>query len=580
VRDNRSVDERGSDDTPVSEAAPAAGAGDDDCANPVRDAVIALARRGEENQPVEVAQIAANLPFVMRTVAGTAALGIGVNVIGVLIVTVVVGAMNTRATDHQLQVVLATTAIMVLFSVLAGVTVAALVQRRTLRWLLRGERPSIADARRALRLPRDMAVIAAALWIFGGIVIAVAAAAVGEDAQTVFGISGGIVLAASADAGITYLLVGRVNQPVARLALESSPPQEMPVFGLRWRLLLIWVLTTGTPILGLVLVLTAPRGKTHVVGVSIVVAVVTLLLGGYSTALAAKAIGNPLCSMVEALHRVEEGDFDVTVPIEDAGEIGLVQSGFNAMVGGLRDRERIQDLFGRHVGPAVAAEAITGGVTLRGEGRDVVALFVDITGSTKLTRETDPIEFVDMLNRFFGVVVDEVEGNGGLLNKFEGDAALCVFGAPVELADPATAALRTARAIRDRVAEMGELHIGIGVAAGPVIAGQIGAASRLEYTVIGDAVNEAARLTELAKRVDGNILASDATVEAASAEERQNWVAGRVTRLRGREAPTHTYRTVTSPDDVGGGTVSLARRLTDVAKAVADLPAPGGHIRD
>jgi adenylate cyclase len=354
----------------------------------------------------------------------------------------------------------------------------------------------------------------------------------------------------------------------------------MPVFGLRWRLLLIWVLTTGTPIIGLVLVLTAPRGKTHVVGVSIVVAVVTLLLGGYSTALAALAIGAPLRSMVEALHQVEEGDYEITVPIEDAGEIGLVQSGFNAMVGGLRDREQIKDLFGRHVGSAVAAEAISSGVTLRGEGRDVVALFVDITGSTRLTRVTDPVEFVDMLNRFFGVVVEEVESNGGLLNKFEGDAALCVFGAPVELDDPATAALSTARAIRDRVAEMGELQIGVGVAAGPVIAGQIGAASRLEYTVIGDAVNEAARLTDLAKRVEGNILANDAAVEAATTDERAHWIAGRVTRLRGREAPTHTYRTVGSPDETGGGTVSLARRLTDVAKAVTERPHPSGHLRD
>jgi adenylate cyclase len=568
VRDNRSVDEGESDE-----------GADEGCPSPVRDAVIALARR-EPDAPVEVAQIAANLPFVMRTVAGTAALGVGVNIIGVLIVSIVVGAMNTQATDHQLRVVLATTSIMVLFSVIAGVTVAALVQRRTLRWLLRGERPAIADARRALRLPRDMAVIAAALWTFGGLVIGIAAAAVGEDAQTVFGICGGIVLAASASAGITYLLIGRVNQPVARLALASSPPREMPVFGVRWRLLLIWVLTTGTPIIGLVLVLTAPRGKTHVVGVSIVVAIVTLVLGGYATALAAKAIGAPLRSMVEALHRVEEGDLDVTVPIEDAGEIGLVQSGFNAMVAGLRDRERIQDLFGRHVGPAVAAEAISGGVTLRGEARDVVALFVDITGSTRLTRETDPVEFVDMLNRFFAVVVGEVEGNGGLLNKFEGDAALCVFGAPVELDDPATAALCTARAVRDQVAEMGELQIGIGVAAGPVIAGQIGAASRLEYTIIGDAVNEAARLTDLAKRVEGNILASDATVEAATPEEQAHWIAGRITRLRGREAPTHTYRTVASEGEAAGGTVSLARRLTDVAKAVAELPQQSGHHRD
>jgi adenylate cyclase len=397
---------------------------------------------------------------------------------------------------------------------------------------------------------------------------------VGEDPETVSGVVGGIVLAALGSAGITYLLVGRVNQPVALLALAACPPKTSPVFGVRWRLLLIWTLTTGTPIVGLVLVLTAPRGKTHVLTVGVAVAVVTLLSGGLSTAVAARAIGAPLRSMVDALHRVGQGDLDVAVQIEDAGEIGLVQSGFNDMVAGLRERERIQDLFGRHVGPAVAAEAISGGVTLSGEQCEVVALFVDITGSTKLTRSTSPAEFVAMLNRFFAVVVEEVEGNGGLLNKFEGDAALCVFGAPAELPDPATAALGAARAIRDRVAEMGELEIGIGVAAGPVIAGQIGAASRLEYTVIGDAVNEAARLTELAKRVDGRILASEATVLAASAEEQVHWIAGRLLRLRGREAPTRTYRSLVSETSTFPSG-SLARRITDVAKAVAELPQHG-----
>ncbi len=531
-------------------------------------------------EPLDVSHLAANVPFVVRTIVGTAVLGIGVNVIGVAIVGLVVGAMNATASDHQLRVVLTATVLMVLFSVAAGVTVAVVVQRRTLRWLLRGERPSVEDAVRALRMPRDMAFVSVALWLFGGLVIAIAATSVGEDRETVSGISGGIVLAALCCAGITYLLIGRVNSPVARLALAAAPPTTAPVFGVRWRLLLIWVLTTGTPIIGLVLVLTAPRGKTHLLAVGVVVAVVTLVLGGGSTALAARSIGAPLRGMVDALHRVGQGDLDVAVDIEDAGEIGLLQSGFNDMVEGLRERERIQDLFGRHVGPAVAAEAISGGVTLRGEQRDVVALFVDITGSTRLTRETDPVEFVDMLNRFFGVVVDEVEANGGLLNKFEGDAALCVFGAPAELEDCPTAALRAARAIRDRVAEMGELEVGIGVAAGPAIAGQIGAASRLEYTVIGDAVNEAARLTDLAKRVEGNILASEATVLGATEEERQHWVTGRVMRLRGRETPTHTYRSVVPDDDDAVGPASLARRISDVAKAVADFPQHGTYHRE
>jgi adenylate cyclase len=266
--------------------------------------------------------------------------------------------------------------------------------------------------------------------------------------------------------------------------------------------------------------------------------------------------------------------------VEDAGEIGLLQSGFNEMVAGLRERERIQDLFGRHVGSAVAAEAISGGVTLSGEQCDVVALFVDIAGSTRLTRSHEPAEFVAMLNRFFGIVVDEVEGNGGLVNKFEGDAALCVFGAPAELPDPASAALCTARAIRDRVAESGEFEIGIGVASGPVIAGQVGSASRLEYTVIGDAVNEAARLTDLAKRTDGCILASEPVVQAATEEERANWTPGRTVRLRGRENPTRTYRTASDGVGLVHKPAALARRISEVAKAVTEIPQQSSHHRE
>src|SRR3954447_4851724 len=500
----------------------------------------AAARRGA----IEVGPIAANMPFVVRTVGGMAVLGIGVNVIGVIVVSAVIAAMNARADSHQITVLLTVTAIMVGFSVITGVLAATLVQRRTLHWMLRGEAPSPHDARRALRMPRDLAFIAAILWAVGGAVIAVAAAAVGEDAQTVSGICGGIVLAALASAGLTYLVTARYNQQIARLALAACPPKDTPVLGVRWRLLLIWVLTSGMPVVGLVLVLTAPRSKTHVLAVGVVVCIVTLAVGGFATALSARTIGEPLRGMVDALHRVGRGDLDADVEVEDAGEIGLLQAGFNDMVAGLRERERIQDLFGRHVGPAVAEQAISEGVTLSGESRDVVALFVDITGSTRLTREAAPSDFVAMLNRFFEVVVEEVERNGGLLNKFEGDAALCIFGAPVALDDPATAALRAARAIRDRVAQMGELEIGIGVAAGPVIAGQIGTTSRLEYTIIGDAVNEAARLTDLAKRSEGRILASESAVGAGTHEERANWIRGRVLRLRGREAPTHSYRSV------------------------------------
>ncbi|SHF98942.1 adenylate cyclase [Jatrophihabitans endophyticus] len=530
---------------------------------------------GAAGRPIDVAHVAANVPLVVRTAGGIALLGIGLNVIGVVVVALLVTAMNTSVPDDQLRVLFTTTIVLTAASVVCGVTLATLVQRRTLRWLLRGEAPGADDARRALRMPLDLAVITAGLWTIGAVVMATVAGVVGTGTQRAAGLAGGLVVAGFVSAGLMYLVLGRFNQPVRRLALAASPPRTAPLLGVRWQLLINWVLTSGLPLVGVALVLTAPPGQRNKVGVSLVVVAIAILVGVVSTGLIARAIGAPLRSVVDALRRVGDGRLDLDLPIEDAGEIGLLQNGFNEMVAGLRERDRVTDLFGRHVGPAVAAEAISSGVTLSGEGREVVALFVDITGSTALTRTTAPADFVAMLNRFFEVVVDEVEGNGGLLNKFEGDAALCVFGAPAEVDEPAAAALRTARGIRDRVALMGELEIGIGVASGPVVAGQIGAASRLEYTVVGDAVNEASRLTDLAKRTDGRILASATTVEAADPDERGHWTKGRAMRLRGHDAPVETYRCTDGPRPA---TPSLVRRLGDVAKAVSELPPRPPHL--
>ena len=243
----------------------------------------------------------------------------------------------------------------------------------------------------------------------------------------------------------------------------------------------------------------------------------------------------------QAVTRVGQGDYDVAVVVDDAGEIGLLQEGVNRMAAGLAEQERLRDLFGRHVGTTVAQRALATGVSLGGEERTVAALFVDIAGSTSLVRPTRPEEMVGLLDRFFPVVVDAVEEEGGLVNKFEGDAALCVFGAPADHEDPAGAALRAARRIWDAVAAAGEVDVGIGVACGRVWAGQVGAASRLEYTVIGDPVNEAARLTDLAKAHPGRAMASEPTVLAAGAAERHHWVRGEDVVLRGRGEPTGTW---------------------------------------
>ena len=146
----------------------------------------------------------------------------------------------------------------------------------------------------------------------------------------------------------------------------------------------------------------------------------------------------------------------------------------------------------------------------------MAVLFVDLVGSTALAARRPPTEVVALLNSFFAIVVEAAERHGGWVNKFEGDAALCVFGAPTATDDAAGDALAAARELRDRLAaELPELDAGIGVSAGRAVAGNIGAEERFEYTVIGDPVNEAARLCELAKKRPERVLASDAALERA-----------------------------------------------------------------
>jgi class 3 adenylate cyclase/integral membrane sensor domain MASE1 len=210
-----------------------------------------------------------------------------------------------------------------------------------------------------------------------------------------------------------------------------------------------------------------------------------------------------------------------------------------AEVAGLRERDRVRDLFGRHVGEEVARSALGRELEMGGELRDAAILFVDVIGSTAFAAMRDPRDVVEALNRFFEIVVEVVSLHGGWINKFGGDAALCVFGAPAEHPDAARAALVAARELRRRLAsELDGMEVAIGLSAGDVAAGNIGAAQRYEYTVIGDPVNEAARLTELAKSRPSRMLASEAIVRRAGEREAGRWELGESVVLRGRSGST------------------------------------------
>ncbi|MGY1804171.1 adenylate/guanylate cyclase domain-containing protein [Blastococcus sp. SYSU D00922] len=464
------------------------------------------------------------------------------NLVGVATVILLLIGVEDRDGDSGRATVLWAVAAYLVVAFPVGTLAGFRRQRVTNRWLMARREPTTEEASYALRLPVDTALIAGSIWLVGAVLVAgVSAAAFPEP---LVGLRTGIatLLGGMATAGVTYLLVARAARTVTAIALAAHPPAGALTLGVRPRLLLMWGLTSGVPMLGVVLLFLDPSNPDGPgEGAVVFLVVVALLVGALATLLTARAVGQPLRDLRRAVQDVGRGNYDVSVVVDDAGEIGLLQEGVNTMAAGLAERERLRDLFGRHVGTTVADQALTAGVSLGGEERTVAALFVDIAGSTSLVRRTGPEEMVGLLNRFFGVVVDTVETEGGLVNKFEGDAALCVFGAPTDHPDPAGAALRAARRISDAVREAGEVDVGVGVACGRVWAGQLGAASRLEYTVIGDPVNEAARLTELAKDHTGRVVASESTVLAAEPGERAHWVRDGDVELRGRGEKTTTW---------------------------------------
>ncbi|TYB41588.1 adenylate/guanylate cyclase domain-containing protein [Actinomadura chibensis] len=343
---------------------------------------------------------------------------------------------------------------------------------------------------------------------------------------------------------VVYLLTERLLRRAVTTALRSELPRRTGLPGVVARSVLAWALGTGVPILGLI---TLAVGSFLIARITVRdFAFAVLALGGIALVVgfgvtygAARAIADPVESVRVGLARVRRGDLDVEVPVYDGSEVGLLQAGFNHMAAGLREHERLQDLFGRQVGEDVARVAVERGIDLGGELREVAVLFVDLIGSTRLAAERPPAEVVRLLNAFFAVVVEVVGAHGGWINKFEGDAALAVFGAPLDLDGAPGRALAAARELAGRLrADVPELRAAVGVSAGEAVAGHIGAEERFEYTVIGDPVNEAARLTDLAKTTEGRVLASGSLVARADPGEAARWTLDGEVTLRGRTEPT------------------------------------------
>jgi adenylate cyclase len=225
----------------------------------------------------------------------------------------------------------------------------------------------------------------------------------------------------------------------------------------------------------------------------------------------------PIRDLAEGTTRVAAGDYSQRLPVVQDDDFGALAASFNRMQAGLAERQRLQAAFGTYVDPALAARLLEqGDDVFTGERRQVTVMFVDIRDFTPFAEANTAEDTVARLNTLFEIVVPAVVDGGGHVNKFLGDGALAVFGAPNDLADHADAAVTAAVLIHRLVTERfgGELRIGIGINTGLVIAGTIGGAGKLEFTLIGDTVNVAARVEQLTKTTGDTILLTEQCIAA------------------------------------------------------------------
>jgi adenylate cyclase len=410
------------------------------------------------------------------------------------------------------------------------------------RWLDSGKDADDEMVRRVLRFPFNQTMLSVYAWAGSALFFAILNGFYSVALGAQLGIA--ILLGGITTCGMLYLLAEKAFHPITVRALSANVPREPALPGVDARMILAFVVSAGAPLVALAALGAAALCEGGVAADKL--ALSALVLGGAALTsgllamkLVARSFASSLRGMRQALADVERGKLDTEVRIHDGSELGVLQAGFNSMVAGLREREKLRDLFGRHVGHHVANSALERGAVLGGEHREAAVLFVDLIGSTALASTEDPASVMALLNRYFEIVVDVAHKHDGWVNKFEGDGALCVFGAPGDMDDPAGCALSAAREMDARLrAELPELRAAIGVSAGRVVAGNVGHAERFEYTVIGDPVNEAARLTQLAKETEGRVLASACTLERVTTREQWRWRNDGQTTLRGRAEPT------------------------------------------
>ena len=459
------------------------------------------------------------LAAVGRTVIAVAVVGNNVvGAIAVLVLTLLVIPLPDAGDVARSGYVVAALAY-VLVAVGFGVVVGVRGQAPLRRWLA-SEAPSD-PALRAEVLRAPLRLFWLQLWLWLGAALAFGLFEARNNGERAVWVGVIVALNGLTTASLSYLTVERLLRPTAVRAMVGAGPSELGRGrGVALRAVLAWAMGCGIPVggllaLGVRTLLPSDVTLAELSVAAVVLAGTGLLVGFWSVVLAARATAAPISGVVEAMAQVHVGDYGLRVPVYDGTEIGRLQLGFNEMVAGLAEREKIRAAFGTYVDPAIAEHILREGTDLAGEEVELSMVFVDIRDFTGFAEQTAASQVIGTINRMFERAVPVVHEHGGHVDKFIGDGLLAVFGAPQRLSNHAAAAVSAAQAIAEAVeAEFaGSVSVGIGVNTGVVVAGNVGGAGRFEFSVIGDPVNVAARIEAATRQTGDTILISGRTLD-------------------------------------------------------------------
>src|SRR5215216_1486058 len=369
--------------------------------------------------------------------------------------------------------------------------------------------------RRDLGVPVAVAIVPACIW---------AVIVLDLSWPAFFPLFAGSMVALGYSAILHYLILEAGMRPVLLDIdeCEVAPRLSAGVSAIPLRVRLMTALPLINLITGLVVAaLTSSGGGGAALGADVLIAVaVATTISLELTVLFAKSIVRPIADLQRATDVVRKGRYDVSVPVTTGDELGELAASFNQMVEGLAERERLREAFGTYLDKSVAEYILSEGFSEEGEEVEVSILFCDVRDFTTFASQADAKEVVMRLNALFAVVVPIVNRHGGHVDKFVGDGLLAMFGAPEPFPDHADRAVRAACEMANVVNSEDEpgFRIGVGVNTGRVVAGSIGGAGRLNFSVIGDAVNVAARVEAATRELGESILITEATARELSAD--------------------------------------------------------------